>query len=393
MKQIKWYVLPFAGLLFVVVMLNACRSVKNLTGMPEPWAGGPLAFTESVPYDSSKKNVFIIADYKLTELFDMIAPYHLFSATGKANVYIVSPNEKPILIKRDLFVKPQLTFSEVDARHLKADVIVIPALSIRNNRQDSAVVAWIKNHVTSTTRLLSICDGASTGATTGLYDGKPLTCHASDYAGIKQYFKNPDWIQNVSVAKSGNFYSTAGVSNAVEGSLAVIEDLFGSEERRKSMKGVNYPHSEIRIEHESIAVSGRDKFTALKKICFRRNKNLCFVLEEGVNEFQLASILDTYARTFPATMTTYIPNDTTVRTKFGLRLIYTGRRAMPAIDEVHVLPTGSVTREYTPLFGKAKIIRYDMLKTEYPFDACLGRISTEFGRKFEQLVKISLDYN
>jgi hypothetical protein len=105
------------------------------------------------------------------------------------------------------------------------------------------------------------------------------------------------------------------------------------------------------------------------------------------------SLLDIYARTFPATITTYIPNDSTVKTKYGLTLIYTGGTAMPKIDEMHMLTEYSFTNDEKQLFGKAKIIRYDQLKTEYPINVCLNRISDEFGHKFAQLVKISLDYN
>src|SRR6476661_4317560 len=131
MKQIKWHLFTYTCLLFTVLMLNACKSMKNIMSTPAPWTGGNITSTDPVINDSSKRNVFIIADYKLTELFDMIAPYYLFSSTGKANVYIVAASQYPILIKKNLFVNPQLTFSEVDDMHLTADVIVIPALSVR----------------------------------------------------------------------------------------------------------------------------------------------------------------------------------------------------------------------------------------------------------------------
>src|SRR5690348_4215160 len=113
MKQFKWHLVFYTGLLFTVVLMNACKSLKNLTTQPEPWSG-TVPNRSPVLNDSSKKNVFIVADYKLTELFDMIAPYYLFQTTNRANVYIISANEVPILIRKNLFVKPQLTFSQVD---------------------------------------------------------------------------------------------------------------------------------------------------------------------------------------------------------------------------------------------------------------------------------------
>ena len=167
---------------------------------------------------------------------------------------------------------PQLTFNEAEAMHIPADVIVIPALSIRDEHQDTTVIAWIKKHFTPATKMLTICDGASTGAATGLYDGKSITAHASDFAGINARFNKPLWVQNVSVAKSGNLFSTAGVSNAVEGSLTVIEELFGSETTNKVKADISYPHEKIRLEHQSIALSGRNIFAVTKKVFFKSNR-------------------------------------------------------------------------------------------------------------------------
>ena len=60
--------------------------------------------------------------------------------------------------------------------------------------------------------MFAICDGSATAAATGLYDGKPITTHASDFASVKAHFDKPVWVQNVTVTKSGNLFSTAGVS-------------------------------------------------------------------------------------------------------------------------------------------------------------------------------------
>jgi putative intracellular protease/amidase len=82
----------------------------------------------------------------------MLAPFYLFNETRKANVYIVANDRTPVLIKRDLFVVPQITFNEVDSMRLKADVIVIPALSKRTDIQDTALVSWIRDHFNPDTK-------------------------------------------------------------------------------------------------------------------------------------------------------------------------------------------------------------------------------------------------
>jgi hypothetical protein len=101
--------------------------------------------------------------------------------------------------------------------------------TITEKHQDTVVLAWIKSHYSTSTKILSVCDGAVTAAATGIYDGKWLTTHASDYPSVKTPYGKPLWIQNTSVTQNGNLFSTTGVSNATEGSLTVINELFGRE--------------------------------------------------------------------------------------------------------------------------------------------------------------------
>jgi transcriptional regulator GlxA family with amidase domain len=393
MKIRKKHIVLLLVLLFGIILLNAWRPIRNFTKPPNPWTGNSDFKSRLPEYDSTKKTVFIIADYKLTELFDMLAPFYLFNATEKTNVYIVAKDKTPILIKRDLYVNPQLTFKEVDSMQLHADVIVIPALSIRDEHQDTLLIGWIKNNLTTSTKMLTICDGASTGAATGLYDGKLITCHASDYEGIKKHFARPSWVQNVSVTKSGNLFSTAGVSNAVEGSLTVIDELFGHEIMQKVLTNIHYYNPEIKIAHQSIALKGSNYFALAMKILFRKNKNIGVLLENGINEFQMAGILDTYSRTLPASFKTYILNKSRVQTKYGLTLVHTGDSITKRLDELHVLMPETFSKEDESYFKNTKIFRYDKLQSEYPINIFLERIEQQYGHQFEKFVRISLDYN
>ena len=393
MKHKKVYFAVFVMLLILLSCFNACRPIRNFTTKPTPWSGQSITTSKLPVYDPAKKTVFIIGDDKLTELFDMLAPFYLFNATEKANVYIVAKEQTPILIKKDLFVCPQLTFREADSMHLLADVIVIPALSIRDGHQDTMVISWIKNHFSPTTRMLTICDGASTGAATGLYDGKPITCHASDLEVIKPHFNKPNWVQQVTVAKAGNLFSTAGVSNAVEGSLSVINEIFGTETTKKVAAIVNYPHEEIRLSHKSIALTGGNKFEVIKKVFFKRNKDIAVLLQNGMSEFAMASMIDTYGRTFPASFKTYILNDTTIRTRYGLSLIYTGNNSIKGLDELHVMMPETFSEVDESFFKKTNIIRYENLQNQYLFDVYFNRIGDQYGHQFEKFIKISLDYN
>ncbi|MCW3089398.1 MAG: hypothetical protein JWP81_467 [Ferruginibacter sp.] len=380
-------------ILLATILLNACRPIRNLNNPPATWRGNTLMESVVPTSDATKKNVFIIADAKMTVLFDMLAPFYLFNSTEKTNVFIIAKDKTPILIKRDLFVVPQLTFHEADSMHLQADVIVIPAMSNRDEHQDTIVINWIKNHFLANTSILAVCDGASTAAATGLYDGKPLTCHASDYAGLKLHFNKPDWVQNVTVTKSGNLFSTAGVSNAVEGSLTVINELFGEETTKKVMLNINYPEPGIKTIHKSRAINGNNKWAVAKKIFFKKNKKIGLNIENGVNEFDMASILESYGRSLPASLRVFSLHSLAVRTKYGLTLLITGDTDIKKFDELHLVMPNSFLGDDKLNLKNTGIISYDKIQNQYLPDVCLKRIAQQYGHSFEEFVKVSLDYN
>jgi len=62
--------------------------------------------------------VVIIANNEGTEMFDMMAPYYLFNATEKANVYIVAKNSFPIVVRKGFFLFPQIFKNNISLMHV-----------------------------------------------------------------------------------------------------------------------------------------------------------------------------------------------------------------------------------------------------------------------------------
>ena len=343
--------------------------------------------------DVSKKTIFIIADNDGTEMFDMMAPFYLFNSTGKANVYIVAEHKSPIIVKRGLLVLPHYTFSEIDSLHMNADVMVVPNQSRGARNQKKVTVNFIKQHYTGANRILSVCDGSATVAATGLYDGKNLTTHSSDYAGLKKHFKKPVWVLGTTVTQSGNLFSTAGVANATEGSLTVINDLFGRETMQRVMSGIHYPYPEIRKDHQNLLIDENPIYIGLHKGKTKKTEKVGVLLQNGMSEFDLAAILDCYYRSFPSSLDTFIVGGSTVISKYGLTLLATGNANTNASTELHVLMPENISESEKELFKNAQLIRYDQQDKQYMIDICLKRISALYGSDFGSFVKLMLDYN
>ena len=191
--------------------------------------------------------------------------------------------------------------------------------------------------------------------------------------------------------RSGNLFSTAGVSNAVEGSLTIINELFGEETTRAVIADIHYPDSGIKTIHQSTSIDFNDKWTIAKKVMFSQNRNIGILLENGMNEFKVISILDTYGRTFPKSFKVFYLNDSIVQSKYGLTFIATGNNSMKNLDELHIPGSTPDNELHLPKHGNTTIITY--AENKYPIDICLKRISLQYGYKFENVVRLLLDYN
>ena len=353
--------------------------------------GNPSGYPQG--FDAVKKNIFIIADNDGTEMFDMMAPFYLFSSTGEANVYLVAEHKSRIVVKRGLYVVPHFTFKEIDSLHMTADVMVIPNQSRGVRNQKKVTVNFIKRHYSGTNRILSVCDGSATVAATGLYDGKNLTTHSSDYAGLKKHFKKPNWVLGTTVTQSSNLFSTAGVANATEGSLTVINDLFGRKTMLRVMTGIHYPYSEIRMDHRNLVIDQNPIYLQLHKGQMKRSEKVGVLLQNGISEFDLAAILDCYSRSFPSAIDTFIVGNSTVTSKYGLTLLATGVATANTSTELHVLMAEDISETEKDLFKNAQLITYEHQNNQYIIDVCLKRISALYGNDFAGFVKLMLDYN
>lgn len=387
MKNLNTRVLYVRSLCLALLLFSAC----NPSGIAQTTYKVHSHTDYKTPaYDPSKKTVFIIADNDGTEMFDMLAPFYLFNATEKANVYIVAEKKSPVIVNRGLLLMPHFTFHEIDSSHITADVIVVP-----NQSGDPKMVTvnFIKKQYTGDNRILSVCDGSATVAATGIYDGKDLTTHSSDYAGFKKKYSKPAWVLGTTVTQSGNLFSTAGVANATEGSLTVINEVFGRETMQRVKSMIYYPNAEIRKDHKNLIVGNNPIFSGLRDGTIKKHEKVGVLLQNGMSEFDLAAILDCYYRSFPSSLETFIAEGSTVTSKYGLTLLATGDVETNAATELHVLRPENISSKEKELFKNAQHITYDPVNKEYIIDVCLKRIGDLYGNDFESFVKLMLDYS
>src|SRR3954469_3803769 len=145
MKKIKKIVLTLFTALLVISLVLYFALPQVFSQKIKAYKGGNNLIWSKHTFDSAKKTIFIVADNDGTEMFDLMAPFYLFNATEKANVYVVSEKKAPILLFNSLFILPHYSFSEIDSLGITPDVIVIPNVTIHlKTPPKSSTVNWIK---------------------------------------------------------------------------------------------------------------------------------------------------------------------------------------------------------------------------------------------------------
>jgi transcriptional regulator GlxA family with amidase domain len=389
----KWMV--FVTILIVgMLIFVGCSPIREFMTW-KPYKGGTAFDVNFKLPDKTKKNIIIIADNEGTEVFDMLAPFYLFNATQQANVYIVAQKMYPIIVRKGFYILPQITYDEIDSLKIKPDLMIIPNLSAMDvKHQNPFILNWIKNHYHDSTKVLSVCQGALTASCTGLYDGKEITTHASEFEEDQRIVKSVVWVKDKGVVQSGNLFSTAGISHAVDGSLILIDKMFGKTVVEKVMKEINYPHKEIKITHQSIPIHFKEKMQIGKKVFLKKNRRVGILLQNDINELDLASVVDTYARSFPWAIDTYIHTGKSIKSKFGLSIFPTEQwNEQKKLDELHCFGETHFTEKDKAMIQNIEMVKYTNTSTKYRIDECLERIEKQYGKEYQGIVKLLLDYN
>lgn len=381
--------------MFSFLIYQSCKPLRELKRIPA-YKGVIPQSSYAPKHDGNKKTIIVVANTDGTELFDLMAPFYLFSITEQSNVYIVTENKKPISLLKGAFIMPHYTFRELDSMNVQPDVIVLPAMLNTFKEPNSITQKWIKEKYTAKNRVLSICVGSLAGAATGIYDNKRITTHASDFARSKAYFTKPIWIQNTTVVQEGNLYSTAGVSNAVEGSLTVINELYGKETLNNVMRKIHYQYDTIKRSHKSLTITLANKLTIMKKFVFNRNTRIGVLLQDGADELEFAAMMDVCNRTIPLYSDAFTLSGSSVISKHGLVFLPGASLDSIKLNELHVLNPQQLTNndfEVLKKNSRVKVVPHTIPENKYMIDYCLENISGKYGKKYINITKLLLDYN
>ncbi|WP_301172893.1 DJ-1/PfpI family protein [Brevibacillus nitrificans] len=296
----------------------------------------PFLQGEMIPqHDPAKPTVAVVLGDTITEDFDFLMPYNLFSRTGAYNVYAVAPDRQVKSLTGGLDVVPHVTFQELDGLLGKSpDILVVPNM-LTFGSQYQSVLTWIKKHADTT--LLSICAGSAQLADAGLLKGKSAATHWQIMPDMKRFFPDTTWTVSKRYVVEGNIITSAGQTAGIDAVLYVVSKELGEPVANQIAKEVHYPSYPFLHQPNVDPYSIDLKFmTYLLNNAYQWHKQKTGVLlYNGIEELALSSIFDSYSDTGTTNVLTISQSERPVVTAHNLTLLARYQTAnAPKLDKM-----------------------------------------------------------
>lgn len=296
-----------------------------------------------------------------TELTDYVIPYGILQQAAVGEVVTVATGPGAMTMRPALRIQPQATIAAFDARFPNgADYVIVPAVV---QRDDPALLGWIRQQAAKGGTLVSICDGALVLAGSGVLDGRRATAHWATAGYRRKTYPQVAWTGDRRYVADGKIVSSAGISAAIPTSLALVEAIAGHARAAAVAAEVGAPDwSSLHDSHQFTPKLGRN-LSAFAKTqylngWFHRPESIGITVRGGIDEIALALTADAYTRTGRARAYTLASNPTPVTTLHGLTLLpdrtdsRSFTRSVAVASDKPALTLDRVLAEIARLYGR-----------------------------------------
>jgi putative intracellular protease/amidase len=176
------------------------------------------------------------------QIIDYTGPYetfgHVYSADQPVpfNTYTVAEKGEALTTAMGMSVNPKYTIDNAP----KPDVIVVPGGDVRATMNDAKVIKWLQDSSKDAEIVMSVCNGAFILAKAGLLDGLEATTTATLIERFKEAAPKTRVVSDKRFVDNGKIITTAGLSSGIDGSLHIIERLYGRGTAQMAALGMEY---------------------------------------------------------------------------------------------------------------------------------------------------------
>src|SRR4029077_933761 len=221
-------------------LLIAALILPSMFNLGQPVRTQASSTQPSAPQQKVTRNLAILI-FDGVQIIDYTGPYetfgHVYSDPGPAfNIYTVSERSGAITTSLGMSVNPKYNFDNAP----EPDVLVVPGGDVRGQTENTKVISWIQEKSKRAEIVMSVCNGAYILAKAGLLDGLEATTTAGLISGLRQAAPKARIVNDRRFVDNGKIITTAGLSSGIDGSLHVIERLFGLGTAQMAALGMEY---------------------------------------------------------------------------------------------------------------------------------------------------------
>ncbi len=175
------------------------------------------------------------------QIIDYTGPYetfgHTYSNVGEAfNIYTVSEKTNAITTSMGMSVNPKYSFENAP----DPNVLLVPGGDVRAQLNSPTVIKWVQEKAKNAEIVMSVCNGAFIIAKAGLLDDLEATTTAGLIPMLREAAPKTKVVDDRRFVDNGRIITTAGLSSGIDGSLHVIERLFGKGTAQMAALGMEY---------------------------------------------------------------------------------------------------------------------------------------------------------
>jgi len=174
------------------------------------------------------RNVAILL-FDGVQIIDYTGPYetfghvYAFDQPAPFNIYTVAEHAAAITTAMGMSVNPKFSIENAPG----ADLLIVPGGDVSAALNSRRLIEWLTDTSRNAEIVMSVCNGAFILAKAGLLDGLEATTTAFLTERLKAVAPRTRVNASVRFVDNGKIITTAGLSSGIDGSLHVIERLYG----------------------------------------------------------------------------------------------------------------------------------------------------------------------
>ncbi len=311
--------LGFVMTVLVVAGWGGLGAMSRMMALPEGSAVETAALpppAAAVGAATERLLALVLASPAGTEITDLLAPVAVLVASGAFEVRIAAPARVAVPLTGGIDLLPDITLDEPALGQRPVALVVVPLLLDASNPE---IVAGLQRLAAAGAHVLSVCEGARTVAAAGLFEGLPATTHFFVLDSLAKAHPGVAWRSGVRFIAGERVSSSAGVTAAIDATLDVVRRLAGPAAARRAIDRLGL------IERLQIQAPAEFDLSEIGVLLLGAGfggspAQVGVVVPAGVDELQLAALLDLQPRSFRAEPRTLSLAPGWLTSRHGLRL-------------------------------------------------------------------------